>query len=99
MFLATLLVLPGADLIHAADQAPLELVQKIFPDSWQESLVLLVQQLREQIQQLRDQGEPAKDRLERTIASFSSFLEELAKVPTDLAQNLDHYLYGAKKSD
>ena len=25
--------------------------------------------------------------------------EELAKVPTDLAQNLDHYLYGAKKSD
>ena len=25
--------------------------------------------------------------------------EEYEKVPTDLAQNLDHYLYGAKKTD
>jgi hypothetical protein len=57
----------------------LELIQKHFPDNALDSLVLLVKQLREQLDQLRKQGEPAKARLDQTIASFSTFLEVLAK--------------------
>src|SRR5262249_1746474 len=52
---------------------------KTFPESAGEILVGLVQQLKEQIEHLRQKGEPARDQLQKTVTSFSLFLDELAK--------------------
>jgi hypothetical protein len=57
----------------------LELLQKTFPENAAEILVGFVQQLREQIEQLRRQGNDAQAQFEKTVASFSLFLDELAK--------------------
>lgn len=48
-------------------------------------LVDLVQQLRKQIEELKQRGEGAKAELEKTVASYSGFLDELANQP---AKNL-----------
>jgi hypothetical protein len=52
----------------------------------------LIQQLQEQIKELRDKGEPAQAELEKTIASFTTFLDELAKQPDKLNQDLIRFL-------
>jgi hypothetical protein len=57
----------------------LDLLQKAFPENSLDSLVQLVQQLRDQIQHLRQQGESAKAQLDKTVANFSTFLDELTK--------------------
>ncbi|HEX4716058.1 MAG TPA: hypothetical protein VH164_14135, partial [Ktedonobacteraceae bacterium] len=57
----------------------LELLQKLFPENSLEILVQLVQQLRSHLQELRRQGAPASAQLTKTVASFSTFLDELAK--------------------
>jgi hypothetical protein len=57
----------------------LELLQKSFPENSLEILVQLVQQLRLHLQELRQQGAPASAQLAKTVAHFSSFLDELAK--------------------
>jgi tetratricopeptide (TPR) repeat protein len=57
----------------------LDLLQKIFPDNSLDILVQLVKQLNAQIQHLRGQGAAAGEQLDRTIKSFSDFLDVLAK--------------------
>src|SRR5262249_48891201 len=42
-------------------------------------LLQLAQQLRDQIEELRKQGDKAKEQLNKTVLSFSSFLDDLAK--------------------
>ena len=44
-------------------------------------LVELVQQLRGQVEELRKKGKPAEAELEKTVSTFSAFLDELAKQP------------------
>jgi TolA-binding protein len=57
----------------------LDFLQKSFPENSVESLVQFVQQLREQVQQLRRRGESAQGDLDKMVANFSKFLDELAK--------------------
>ncbi|HEV3261406.1 MAG TPA: hypothetical protein VG013_31430 [Gemmataceae bacterium] len=44
-------------------------------------LVDLVQQLKTQVEDLRKRGKPAEEELQKTVKSFSEFLDELAKQP------------------
>jgi hypothetical protein len=55
----------------------MDLAEKTFPDNSIEILVQLVQELREQVQQLRKQGDSAKEQLDKTIANFTTFLDQL----------------------
>jgi hypothetical protein len=66
---------------NQADQGKqiLDILQKIFPESSLENLVQLVQQLQIHLQELRRQGPAARDQLKKTIAGFSTFLDELSK--------------------
>ncbi len=57
----------------------LELLQRSAPENAHEILVQLIQQLRAQMQELRQQGQAGKARLDKTIANFSAFLDELGK--------------------
>jgi hypothetical protein len=57
----------------------LELLQKTAPENSMDILRDLVRQLGVQIQELRAQGESAKEQLDKTVASFSVFLDELAR--------------------
>jgi hypothetical protein len=57
----------------------LELLQKSAPENSMDLLRDLVRQLSVQIQELRANGESAKEQLDNTVASFSVFLDELAK--------------------
>jgi TolA-binding protein len=60
-------------------KAALDFLQKSFPDNSVENLVQFVGQLREQLEHLRRRGESARAELEKTIANFSTFLDQLAK--------------------
>jgi hypothetical protein len=60
-------------------KAILELLQQTFPENSFEILVQLIQQLRTALQELRQQGAPAREQLNKTVASFSTFLDELTK--------------------
>jgi hypothetical protein len=68
---------------NQADQGKqiLDLMQKVFPETSTENLVQLVQQLQIHVQNLRRQGPSAAERLRKTVASFSGFLDELGKQP------------------
>jgi tetratricopeptide (TPR) repeat protein len=57
----------------------LDLLQKTFPENSLDILVLFVKQLNLQIQQLKAQGESAQGKLDKTVKSFSAFLDVLAK--------------------
>jgi len=57
----------------------LDLLQRTFPQNSLEIMVGFVQQLKAQIEQLRQQGEPAKPQLDKTVANFANFLDELTK--------------------
>jgi hypothetical protein len=61
------------------------LLQKTGSDLENSASVLaeLVQQLRSQVEELRKQGPAAQAELEKTIASFAAFLDELAKQPPE----------------
>ena len=60
-------------------KAILELLQQTFPENSFEILVQLIQQLRTTLQDLRQQGTPAREQLKKTVANFSTFLDELTK--------------------
>src|SRR5262249_54030214 len=60
-------------------QQILDLLQKTFPEESLHALVQLVGQLRIHLQQLRRQGPQANEQLQKTIANFSTFLDELTK--------------------
>jgi hypothetical protein len=57
----------------------LDLLQKTFPEESLDALVQLVGQLRIHLQQLRQQGPQANEQLQKTIANFSTFLDELTR--------------------
>jgi hypothetical protein len=57
----------------------LDLLQKTFPEESLDTLVQFVAQLRVHLQQLRQQGPQAREQLQKTIANFSTFLDELTK--------------------
>jgi hypothetical protein len=57
----------------------LDLLQHTFPDNSLDILVQFVKQLNAQIQQLRSQGATAEAQLDKTVKSFSEFLDILAK--------------------
>lgn len=59
-------------------KAVLDFLQKSFPDNAVENLVQFVGQLRDQLERLRRQGESARAELDKTIANFSAFLDQLA---------------------
>jgi TolA-binding protein len=60
----------------------LDLLQATAPENSLDILRDLVRQLNGQVQELRQKGESAKDQLDRTVESFSVFLDVLAKQPT-----------------
>ena len=67
-------------------KAILELLQQTFPENSFEILVQLIQQLRTTLEELRQQGTPAREQLKKTVANFSTFLDELTKQQQKSAQ-------------
>jgi hypothetical protein len=65
----------------------LELLKKSFPANSSEIMVQFVQQLNQQMQQLQRQGESARSQLEKTVASFSRFLDVLARQQENAAKS------------
>jgi tetratricopeptide (TPR) repeat protein len=60
-------------------QEILDLLQKSFPENSLDILIQFVAQLRTQMAKLHQQGPAAKPRVDQTVASFSAFLDQLAK--------------------
>lgn len=64
--------------VHEGRQI-LDIMQQKLPETSVEILVQLVQQLRGQLEALRQQGASAREQRMKTVANFSTFLDELTK--------------------